>query len=359
MRPLIFLISFAALSLSAFATIRTVSVNPGSGQYTDIQAAQNASSSGDTIVVGPGTYSIVTTNRRVHIIGAGWDQTIISAGGAIGFSVTSGSAGTTIEGFRVNGSNWAIYCYSGTDSITIRRCLTNTSSSQIGITTGRLSIEDCVLHAQSNSDIIGIAGAGTSGNIICRNVVFSNGTAAGFTNSFDGNHGGVIEIYNCVFLNAYNPFLLSGLPQVIGLNNIFWDWAAATGYGTLPVGSVFEYTAAGGGQPAFPAGFSNNITLGANNPFVNYNNTNNYEIGISDLHLNGGAGGLACTDTGYPSIDDLDATRSDLGVYGGPKPLVDNGIPAYPFALTLSIDNLVEVGDSVSVTSTGRIGPRY
>jgi len=39
--------------------------------------------------------------------------------------------------------------------------------------------------------------------------------------------------------------------------------------------------------------------------------------------------------------------------------MVDHGITAFPFALTLTIDNLVEVGDSVNVTSSGRIGPRY
>jgi hypothetical protein len=142
------------------------------------------------------------------------------------------------------------------------------------------------------------------------------------------------------------------------LNNIFWDWNPTASYGTLPVGSVFEYSASGNGAPAFPASFTNNISLGGNNPFVTYDNTF-YTYPASNLHLNALTGGLQCTDTGYPSILDLDSTASDLGVYGGPKPFVDHGIPAFPFALSLNIDNLVEVGDSVNVVSTGRIGPRY
>lgn len=345
--------------LNARAAVHTVSVNPGSAQYTNLQAAYTAAANGDTIVVGPGSYSGVSCSKRLHFIGAGWDVCTIAAGSAIGFALANGSTGSTVEGFRVTGANWGLYIYSGNDSITIRRCLFNTTSTQIGIVTGRILIEDCVLHTETNGDCINLQGTATSGNLICRNVVFSHGSAAGFNNAFDGTHGGVVEIYNCVFVNAYQPFLLNGLPQVVGLNNIFWDWAAATGYGTLPAGSVFEYTAAGQGNPAFPVGFSNNISLSTNNPFVNYNNTSNYQIGVTNLRLNSSTGGLACTDAGYPSILDLNGSRSDLGVYGGPKPLIDNGVPAYPFAMTLIVDPLVEVGDSVGVNSTGRIGPRY
>ncbi len=341
------------------ATIHTVSINPGSAQYTSIQTAHNAASAGDTILVGPGTYvGALNPNRRLHYIGAGWDVcTIQATGHTMQFSATG--ARSTVEGFRMDATGYGIYLNNGNDSITVRRCLITSGSPPLGIESGRVYVEDCILISNSNSDVVTFPLTALSGNCVFRNVVFTANTPAGFTQAFEGNHGGVIELYNCVFLNMYNAFTLTGLPQVIGLNNIFWDWVSATGFGTLPVGSVFEHTASGGSSPSFPANFTNNITLGANNPFVNYNNTSNYQIGITDLHLNGGTGGLLCVDAGYPSIFDLDASRSDCGLYGGPKPLVENGLPAYPFAITLNIDNLVEVGDSVTTTSTGRIGPRY
>jgi hypothetical protein len=56
-----------------------------------------------------------------------------------------------------------------------------------------------------------------------------------------------------------------------------------------------------------------------------YDEALNYQHGASDLHLNGGAGGLALTNTGHPLILDVDGSRSDVGAYGGPRPLVDNG----------------------------------
>lgn len=146
---------------------------------------------------------------------------------------------------------------------------------------------------------------------------------------------------------------------MIAINNVFYDWSPANNWGTFLAGSVFDYTAADNTAPAFPASFTNSVALGANNPFVNYNTTNNYVIGTSDLHLNGGAGGLALTNTGHPIILDLDASRSDIGAYGGPKPFNDNGIPPFPFVTTLTAPNLLQVGDSLNVSSTGRVGLRY
>ena len=343
------------------ATILTVSVNPGSAQYLTIAAAYSAAVNGDTILIGPGTYSNqIMHQKRLHYIGAGWDICTLTSPGHCFYMQTASASGTVIEGLRIQETGgYNIYMGVAVDSITLRRCLLTSTNSNIHIESGRLYVEDCVLHHQVSNDLVTLLGAATTGNCIFRNTVFAMNTPNASSNAIQGNHGGVIEIYNCAFVNFQTPFNLTGSPQVVGLNNIFFDWIASPGYGSIPAGSVFEYTAAGGGQPAFPAGFSNNITLGANNPFVNYNTGTNYIIGTSDLHLNGSAGGLMCVDTGYPSIDDLDGSPSDLGIYGGPKPLVDGGVPSYPFAVTLTIDPLVEVGDSVGVNSTGRIGPRY
>lgn len=69
----LFLLLFTS---SLFATIRTVSNNPGTvAQFNTIQAAINASSSGDTIYVhgSPNGYGTFTVDRKLAIIGPGWD----------------------------------------------------------------------------------------------------------------------------------------------------------------------------------------------------------------------------------------------------------------------------------------------
>src|SRR5512141_2625880 len=81
---------------AAQATTRYVS-RSGVTPYTTIYSAVNASVSGDTVLVGPGVYSegIAVVNRRLTVIGAGWDATQVTT---IGVSYAL-SNGTVIEGF--------------------------------------------------------------------------------------------------------------------------------------------------------------------------------------------------------------------------------------------------------------------
>jgi hypothetical protein len=358
--PLVVLSLVAAAQFCA-AAIKFVSPNPGSAPYTTISAAYSAALTGDTIVIGPGAYTenLNFAYKRVHVIGAGWDQCTLTGVYQV-YGATSTQS--TFEGIRFLGAGYyTFYNHTSADSLTFRRCNISAATgwSTFYLSAGKTFVTDCVLH--SNAGNVFYMEAGTSGNLVARNCVFtlSYVTPHPSYNAFYGVNAGTVEIYNCVFLNYVKPFALTGIPQVIGLNNIFWDWNPTAEYGQLPVGSVFEYTASGAGAPAWPSNFAHNIDLGSNNPFVSYDNAGYYEYGVSNLHLNTNTGGNLCRDAGYPSIQDLDSSAADLGVYGGPKPFVDHGVPAYPFALTLTIDNLVEVGDSVNVVSSGRIGPRY
>ena len=350
------------LASGAAATVRTVSPVVGAAQHLTLNAAYNAAVDGDTIVVGPGTYAeYIYSQKRLHWIGAGWDACHWNVPG-IAYTVYlyPQATGSVIEGFDIGGTYYPFY--DSADSVTLRRCLVTAGNGYYAVSAqnaGRLTIEDCLLLQTNQADVVYIYSS--TSNWVIRNTVFAYTVDPIYASHYalNGPQGGTIEIYNCVFLNMRQVFNLTSSPQVIGLNNIFYDWVAGGGWGTLPAGSVFEYSAADNTAPAFPGSFVNNISLGGDNPFVNYNTATNYAVGTTDLHLNAGAGGLACTDTGYPSILDLDDSRSDLGLFGGPKPFVGLGLPAYPFAITLTIDPLVEVGDSVGVSSTGRIGPRY
>ncbi|MBI5058662.1 right-handed parallel beta-helix repeat-containing protein [candidate division KSB1 bacterium] len=351
----LFLAALAAGNL-AQATVRTVSPVVGAAQFTTMGDAYNAAVNGDTIVVGPGSYSAsFGSYKRLHWIGAGWDYTTITGSYALWFYGTS--TGSVFEGFKVDASYYALYAVAPVDSITIRRCHISSSTGCIYYDAGHLNVEDCVLFGNSSITLLGFATA-NAGPLVVRNTVFTY--LPGYTGyTISGAHGATVELYNNVWVNVQYAFNLVGTAQVIGLNNICFDWQNSPTWGTLPAGSIFEYTATDNSAPAFNAFFTNNIALGGDNPFVTYSTGANYSYPGTDLHLNALAGGLACTNTGYPSVLDLDGSRSDLGIYGGPKPFVVHGIAAYPFALTLTIDPLVEVGDSVGVSSTGRIGPRY
>ena len=91
------------------ATIRTVSNTPSTlAQFNTIQAAINASSSGDTIYVhgSPNAYAAFTiTNKQLVIIGPGWSPNKNLPLTAIvpGFTITGASSGNTeIQGMAFN-----------------------------------------------------------------------------------------------------------------------------------------------------------------------------------------------------------------------------------------------------------------
>ena len=76
-RLILFTTATILSNVSSFATIRTVSNSPSTviGQFSNIQAAVNASSSGDSVYVhgSPVNYSGFTiTDKRLVIIGPGW-----------------------------------------------------------------------------------------------------------------------------------------------------------------------------------------------------------------------------------------------------------------------------------------------
>lgn len=130
----IFLLLVAPCAAMA-ATMRVPS------QYAEIQAAIDASSNGDTILVGSGTYSIVGgyfVNKPLHIISEfGPDSTIIANSppncvgcfqiGSNGFMVSSFNGLFTIKGFTmmnhvegmeiVHSGGWGVYVFKASGTI--------------------------------------------------------------------------------------------------------------------------------------------------------------------------------------------------------------------------------------------------
>jgi hypothetical protein len=349
-------IAVFCISLTASATIRYVSAY-GGVQYTSLSAAYTAAVNGDTILIAPGIYTegVLTSTKRLAWVGAGWDQSKVIFTSYCGMANTTAN-GSLVEGLRIEGNQYALYLYSSVDSVTIRRCLLkntgNNSNVIYALAAGRLYVEDCIL-IQAGANPYSMVLTPNAASLF-RGCVFEYASASIY-GSFDNTSGlaGTLEIYNCVFLNQVKIFNLTGGAQpVIAVNNIFYDWRATTTFGTYPGTSTFDYNA----SQTIAAPGTNTINI-ISDPFVNYDEVANYQEGVSDLHLVVGSGLI---DTGHPSLFDPDETRSDFGAYGGPHPLVDNGVPPYPWAVNLILTpNLVGQGTDVNATAIGRIGPQY
>jgi hypothetical protein len=103
-------------------------------------------------------------------------------------------------------------------------------------------------------------------------------------------------------------------------------------------------------------GFQTNLQSGTGNilcsptDFVNLNfsspRTSNYHLSPTSV----------LRDAGNPTVFDVDSTRSDIGIYGGLNPMVDNGTPAFPFVSELDVPMVVPQSGAVRFYVRGVIG---
>lgn len=115
MKSLVFLLSAAILTVTASATIRTVSNNPATiAQFNTIQAAIDASASGDTIEVAGSPYNyptIAINNKQLTLIGPGFlpDKDFgFRASVSGGYITGNASSGSVITGIRFT-DNFFVY----------------------------------------------------------------------------------------------------------------------------------------------------------------------------------------------------------------------------------------------------------
>ena len=138
MKNLTTLLAFLVSSAFTYATIHTVDNTLDAGaQFSSISSAISAASAGDTILVHPSdnSYGNITINKHVHLVGPGFNPEIsdgLTAEMSI-VTLTNGSDGTIIEGFRIAQVLGALFASSS--NIQIRHNLI-TSSAAIASTGG-------------------------------------------------------------------------------------------------------------------------------------------------------------------------------------------------------------------------------
>lgn len=353
MKTWFFILALMTFACAASGAVTTVSPH-GTGDYTSIQSAHNASSAGDTILVSPGDYNeAVSVYHQVTFLGAGFDQTRTR-----NFYLQNGSTGSVLVGFHLENDAYAVQLHANADSIEIRRCrLISTYGSYDPIYREccgggvHLLVEDCiVINTLSGGDGMIVY----DDTVTVRNTIFAHVNGGYSSGQAIVGNPHYLEVTNCIFLSYYDLLSISGTDPIVFMNNIVYDWSSSGSWGSYPAGSVFSYNAASDYMPP-----GTNAILLTTNPFVDYDESGIYDQDSSDVHLDPDSGAV-CIDAGNPGILDLDETVSDLGVYGGPRPLIDTGAPAYPFAIELiTTPDVISSGDSLNFQSVGRIGPRY
>jgi len=317
------------LVYSINADIWTVSNNPHSpGQYTDLQAAIDNASPEDTILVsGSQTpYGAISVYKKLTIIGPGWVPLsefgfVATIDNGINFDTVanpnSSPSGSKIMGLVINsiGLNDP-----GINNIIIER-------NKIGnIFFNYDEISDCSIIQ----------------NLINGNILIS----------YNSN----LLISNNIISGQYSTFHHSNEPTVMISNNLFFRSP-----------SSYDYIS--------HATFSNNIFLKCPGPAIQYSffyNNITYAIGYTcdDLPFgtNIGSGNLNNTDpefiNGNTSNYDPDGNYrlgptspgknagtdgTDIGIYGGPYPFVDGGIPPIPQILLMHVSNPVPLNSDIDI----------
>ena len=321
------------VSFSLLAVIRTVdNNNPSAGQYTTISAAISAASNDDVIYVYPSLipYQGFTMNKRVIVYGTGWNENGIAL------------RNVTISGhvyFQAGGENSMISGLYGWFNV----IYTNVNN---------FEIDSCCLSYFGQSSA---SATDTSFGIVIKDTYFSGnyGTNPYIENSRVTNG---INILNCVFnqgttnsrkilLNASANVTITNSILRSGTERVFATAYSSNGIPTFRNNYIDSagYSSAGEASVSFPWSSLIMYNIGSGSFFTTgFNNLNSIPI-ASVFNYPGPDSwtlieGSTATDSGDPVADynDLDGSRNDIGVFGGPYPMDTNGLTTLPTITDIS-----------------------
>lgn len=313
MKKLITFLSFICLLTQlGQATVRTVSNDPlGGAQYNTLQAAFNACSNGDTMLI-EGTnipYNLTTCtqrwNKSLVVIGIGFNPQKSNPRRVL-FSATtceswililhSGGNGSKFYGIEFLTSSFAqtLVCEGNPSNYTFDNCKINGHFGFNNNTVSNFTFTNCIFD-RDNDNCVQLADNGTP---VVSNILFQNCVFDGYVKG-SGNLYTTVIFDHCLFLTTTSPF--NTLQNAVISNNIFMN--------AFPTGTT-------------NATFTNNISriAGTLPPTAN-SGVNNIEA-TNPLLVTYTFGQLYSTahdyalQAGSPAIG-TGLEGSDIGVHGG------------------------------------------
>ncbi len=291
---------FLTLLVGAFSwaqlqaqTVHTVDGNAGAvAQFSGVQAAIDAASPGDTILIAgsPDYYGTFNIYKELHFVGVGF---FLSTNGVPGLSTHGASVGLNFKndnllgnsaGSSATGLNGLLNSDPGANNIIIDKCYNAANNWRLQ---GSVTITRCY---SRNEIRIDAADSSISNTIIwgvhmtATNQSLTNSVVRGYTNTIPNQN-----ITNCIFLEAVN-----GASLDLDAN---YTYCLKTGGGGLPNNGTNV----------------NSVLLGDVFTAVGAADVDAYyQLKDGSLAVGAGLGGV------------------DMGAYGGAKPYVLSGVPGRP-----------------------------
>jgi len=336
-----FILSLAlCIPIISYGNVLTVDNSSSSpGQYTNMSAAYNAASNGDTIYVRGSlhSYGSITLKKKLIIIGAGYNpspsNTFPTVFDNITFSKISTSnnaSGSEIYGVKVKSSGKISISgttYSGNIyNIRVERCQAKVETKSCSGVKLINNILDLYIRDYTN------------GNTIVNNNIITN---ISFSSTYNSNS--ITFDHNLFTSGASSIFL-----YCIVKNSIF--------YGTTP-GNSATHTTFANNMAYASANDTFDITTNSNSGYNNLDHTNPNFVSVSsttfslfyDYHLQSGSAGINAATDG-----------SNLGIYGGLYPFPSGGAsgsgfqtsqePSIPQIYEFNIQNKnIQPSDTLSI----------
>ncbi len=329
MRTLFILFFVFAISMSAATTlyVNLLQVtNPANNMYHTISEAYTAAASGDVILVYPGDYfESINASRSITltIMGTTQSSSRIITNNSIGISITSGSLTIKNLYFKSSGSS-GIKLSNSCPAQVIRNCIFESCGNGILVsTTTTITISNSVFRSCANGLLVDTFQNDVFGSV--SNCVFHDNTKA---IHFDADYSGrtySIDIFNSVFFHN---------------GHAIYKYSSPAYNGTFGYCSLFNSTVVDTyGVTWGPGNISNDPSLTniASSPYFNY-----FPMP-----------GSPCINAGNPNLsyNDLDNTRNDIGIYGGPYQWGDGKPVVLDMQLT---PNPVQQGGTINIQATGQ-----
>ena len=340
-----------------------------------IMSAINISSFGDTIYVASGVYEeVVDMIDGLTLIGAGSDSCIIDTRNVQnypGYSIEVADS-CLLSSFNVYSFNSStgigIYVGGGNRNSTVNHCKVQAAKTGIEVWTGSQNkpfIQDNIIQNVTNGITVLLSGPIVEGNIIypiARGLnsqlnsfpVYLNNTiiCSQCVNGFDAGLSLHSTLRNNLFFGSGNYAMFAYVDSIFnnGIYGINDGWNDAIYGADLYIENNHIQNAQNGIR--YDPG-------GGNEPVVRYNSLWNNEINFKnftpdttniianpmfndaftqDFHLQMFS---PLIDAGDPAILDVDGSRSDIGIYGGPfgeRYVYNDLAPAIPINFTATLD---------------------
>lgn len=308
------------------------------GQYTDLQAAIDAASDGDTIYVSGSetNYGSITLVKRLTLFGAGYkpdkELPLSSKIGSISFSEDAlnflSSDGSKIIGFEIQGSIYA----NGFDDIEIRRnyCYASADYAPIGLSPNSSGwiIENNLIDRDRFGRSINV---GNASSLIINNNIFD-----GYI--FSSNQPSVV-ITNNISLRDGDAF--SSISNAVISNNIFYR-AAPQGCSQSFFNNNLTYLTSNDALPYGDNVGSGNL-VGVDPQFVTFPPAGDLFSFDYDFHLQAGSPAIGAGTDG-----------TDIGAYGGASPIRIGGEPSLPQIKSMIIDNVLAPEGTMHIEATAK-----